>query len=119
VRGRGAAGETVRLYSAGPAQQEITVQGEVRVLLPGTHIDIELDARELVDLALSATVIVVERLPLDDRETDELHVLHTAGAASCAPTVPVRGPLMSCRFGTADAQVQPIAAAAYRWNRRG
>ncbi|MEO8382844.1 MAG: hypothetical protein ABI779_24515, partial [Acidobacteriota bacterium] len=111
--------KTVRLYNAGPAAQEINAHGGVRVLLPGTHTDLEFDARELVDLALPEAVIAVERLPLDDRETDELHVLHIAVAATCAPTVPVRVPLMSCRFGTAEAQVQPIAGASYRWTVEG
>jgi hypothetical protein len=109
----------VRLYNAGPAAQEINAHGGVRVLAPGTHTDLEVDDRELLGLALPATVIAVERLPLDDRETDELHVLHIAAAATCAPTVPVRVPLMSCRFGTAEAQVQPIAGASYRWTVEG
>ncbi|MEO8381659.1 MAG: hypothetical protein ABI779_18500, partial [Acidobacteriota bacterium] len=77
--------KTVRLYNAGPAAQEITAHGGVRVLLPGTHTDLEVDDRELLDLALPATVIAVERLPFDDPETDELHVLHIAAAATCAP----------------------------------
>jgi hypothetical protein len=109
----------VRLYNAGRAEQDIKAHGEVRVLLPGTHADFEFDDRELVDLALPATVIAVERLPLDDRETDELHVLHIAAAATCAPTVPVRVPLFACRFGTAEAQVEPIPGATYAWTVEG
>lgn len=109
----------VRLYNAGPAEQEINAHGEVRVLLPGTHTDLEFDDRELGDLSLPATVIAVERLPLDDRETDELHVLNSAAAATCAPTVPVRVPLLACRFGTAEAQVEPIPGATYAWTVEG
>lgn len=109
----------VRLYNAGPAAQEIKAHGGVRGLLPGTHTDFEFDDRELADLALPATVIAVERLPLEDRETDELHVLHIAAVATCATTIAVRVPLMSCRFGTAEAQVQPIAGATYKWTVEG
>jgi hypothetical protein len=106
----------VRLYNASLDDQEIRVRGEIRAVPPAAHIDLALDQHELAALALPAGVIAVERLPLEDGgETDELHMLHVAAAATCAPTVPIRVPLLSCRFGTAEAQVQPIAGASYRW----
>jgi hypothetical protein len=109
----------VRLYNADPAEQEIKAHGEVRVLLPGTHTNLAFDDRELLDLVLPATVIAVERLPLDDRDTDEVHVLQVGAVATCAPTVAVRVPMLACRFGTAEAQVTPITGASYRWTVEG
>lgn len=110
----------VRLYNASLDGQEISVRGEIRAVAPGAHIDLALDHHELEALVLPAAVIAIERLPLEDGgETDELHMLHVAAAATCAPIVPVRVPLLACRFGTAEAQVEPIPGATYAWTVEG
>jgi hypothetical protein len=118
VSGLGAAEQqkrTIRVYNASPAEQEIKADGEARVLLPGTNADLEIDERDLGGLALPPGVIAVERRPLDGLDSEELHILHVAPLATCAPTIAVRVPLLSCRFGTAEAQVEPVAGASYRW----
>jgi hypothetical protein len=109
----------IRLYNAGSQDQALAIDGALHRLMPSSALDLDVETSDLAALVLPEDVIAVERQPLDDRETDELHVLRIATAATCAPTVPLRVPLMSCRFGTAEAQVQPIAGATYRWTVEG
>jgi hypothetical protein len=106
----------VRLYNTSADDVPIAIHGTQHVLLSKSLLDLDLDTRELAVLAVPADVIAVERRSLDDHETEERHLLRTSAAATCAPTVPVRVPLLSCRFGTAEAQVEPIAGATYQWS---
>ena len=109
----------VRLYNTSANEQTVAIQGTARTLAPSLMLDLDVEARELAALKLPSGIVMVERLPLDDRETDELQILHASAAATCAPTIPIRVPLMSCRFGTGEAQVQPVAGAKYQWTVEG
>jgi len=109
----------VRLYNASVNEQTVAIQGIARTLAPSSTLDLDVEACELSALELPAGIVAVERVPLDDRETDELQILRAIAAATCAPTIPVRVPLMSCRFGTAEAQVQSVAGAKYQWTVEG
>ncbi len=109
----------VRIYNSSGNELTVAIQGIPHTLAPSATLDFDLEARGLGALELPAGVVVVERLPLDDRDTEELHVLHAAGTAACSPTLLVRVPMMSCRFGTAEAQVEPVSGASYRWTVEG
>lgn len=105
----------VRLYNASAGDQTVAIQGVLHVIAAAALLDLDIDTSELGGLVIPSDVIAVERLPLNDSETDELHVLRTVSAAACTPATIVRVPLLSCRFGTAEAQVEPIAGATYQW----
>jgi len=105
----------VRLYNASASDQTVAIRGVLHVIAAAALLDLDIDTSELGGLVIPSDVIAVERLPLNDSETDELHVLQTPSAAACGPATTVRVPLLSCRFGTAEAQVEPIAGARYQW----
>jgi hypothetical protein len=109
----------IRLYNAGSQDQVLAIDGALHPLAPSSALDFDVETSDLAALVLPEDVIAVERLPIEDAETDEVHVLHTVAAATCAPTITVRVPLMSCRFGTAEAQVEPISGATYAWTVEG
>jgi hypothetical protein len=110
---------SLRLYNASANDQTITIRGRSQILTPLAIVDLDLDAGEFGALAVPADVVAVERLQSGDREADELHVLHRTDAAACSPSVAVRVPLAACRFGTAEAQVEPIPGATYQWTIEG
>lgn len=109
----------IRFYNAGANEQAVAIDGVLRRLAPSSALDVDVETSDLAALVLPEDVIAVERLPIEDSETDEVQVLHTVAAATCAPTITVRVPLMSCRFGTAEAQVEPVAGASYQWTVEG
>lgn len=109
----------IRLYNASANEQAVAIHGDFRRLAPSSALDVDLETSELAAFILPEDVIAVERLPLEDSETDELQVLHAVAAATCASTISVRVPLTSCRFGTAEAQVEPVAGASYQWTVEG
>lgn len=109
----------VRVHNALDVEQRIEIGGTVWPIAPGAAIDLTISARELETLRLSSGMLAVERRTLDGEDAEELHVLRQLAVAACSTTVAVRVPLLACRFGTAEAQVEPIPGATYAWSAEG
>jgi len=109
----------VRVHNALDVEQRIDIGGTAWLVAPGAAIDVTISAHELATLRLPAGVLAVERRPLDGEDADELHLLRQPAVTACDATVAVRVPLLACRFGTAEAQVEPIAGATYAWSAEG
>jgi len=104
----------LRFYNAGADERRVEWSGGEVVLLAATAADIELTDADVRQIQMPADIIAVERLPIVGSDDEETHRI-LARTASCAPTAAVRVPLLACRFGMAEAQVEPVAGATYQW----
>ena len=103
-----------RLFNRGDDEQRVELRGGSVVVRPATTFDLDAAYAELRLLQLPTNIIAIERVPVAGSEDEETHHL-LSRSSSCAPTVAVRVPVLACRFGTAGAEVEPIAGATYQW----
>lgn len=104
----------VRLLNRGNDEQRVEWRGGSVVVRPATTFDLDAADAELRLMQLPMSIIAVERLPVAGSEDEETHHL-LSRSSSCAPAVAVRVPILACRFGTAAAEVEPVAGATYQW----
>jgi len=109
----------VRMQNVTDVEHRIAVARTSWTLIPGEVLDVELEAQDLAALHPPAGIVIVERRAIDGEDTEELHLVRQSTAAACGTSVPVRVPLVACRFGTSEAQVEPIAGATYTWAAEG
>lgn len=104
----------VRLFNRGNDEQRVHLRGGSVVVRSAATFDLDAGDAELRLMQLPTSIIAVERVPIVGSDDEETHHL-LSRSSSCAPAVAVRVPLLACRFGTAGAEVEPIAGATYQW----
>jgi hypothetical protein len=105
----------VRMQNVTDVEHRIEFASTSWTLNPGQVVDVELEAQDLAALHPPAGIVIVERLAIEGEDAEELHLVRQPATTTCATSVLVRVPLVACRFGTSQAQVEPVPGATYAW----
>jgi len=109
----------LRFYNTSDDEQVVRLGGETWRIPPHAVVDASTDSDLLAiesPREVTATIRVIE----DASGMFERQTRITSGAQPAAcPTINVRVPARACRFGTAEAMIEPIDGATYTWSVEG